>query len=42
MATSGIPIAGFVTEAAIAPPISACVVAVTTIQYTLFVNLIQM
>lgn len=37
------PRAGFVgVEAAKAPPINACAVAVTTIQYTPFVNLIQM
>ena len=36
-----IPKAGLGTDAAIAPPISACAVAVTTIQYTPFVNLIQ-
>lgn len=42
IATKGIPTAGFETEAAMAPPINACVVAVTTIQYTPFVNLIAM
>lgn len=41
MAAKGMPIAGLDTEAAIAPPINACAVAVTTNQYTHQVNLIQ-
>lgn len=41
MAARGKPIAGLETDAAIAPPINACAVAVTQISITEQVNLQQ-